>query len=85
VFAFPSHRLAYAETVGNGHVRLSLGAGDGATLKGIVFRGVDSDLGRALLAARGRTLHVAGTLSLDQWQGRAQPSLRVIDAAEPTA
>ncbi|MEO8668365.1 MAG: single-stranded-DNA-specific exonuclease RecJ [Bauldia sp.] len=83
VFAFPAHRLAYVETVGNGHVRLSLAASDGAALKAILFRGVDSDLGRALLDRRGAALHVAGTLSLDHYQGRAQPSLRIIDAAEP--
>jgi single-stranded-DNA-specific exonuclease len=85
VFAFPAHRLAYVETVGNGHVRLSLAAADGAGIKAILFRGVDSDLGRALLDRRGAALHVAGTLSLDHYQGRAQPSLRIVDAADPAA
>jgi single-stranded-DNA-specific exonuclease len=82
VFVFPSHRVAYAEAVGNGHVRLSLASGDGATIKAVAFRAADTALGRTLLAARGRTLHIAGTLSVDQWQGRRQPSLRVLDAGE---
>ena len=60
-----------------------LAASDGAAIKGIAFRAADGDLGRLLLGGRRRTLHLAGTLSVDQWQGRRQASLRVIDAAEP--
>jgi single-stranded-DNA-specific exonuclease len=82
VFAFPAHRVAYADRVGNGHVRLSLTSGGGGSLKAMVFRGADSPLGRALLASRGKPLHVAGTLSLDHYGGSARPQLRVIDAAE---
>ena len=82
LFAFPAHRIAYAEVVGNGHVRLSISTGEGAKLKAIAFRASDGPLGRALLAARGRPLHLAGALTIDQWQSRRQPSLRLIDAAE---
>jgi single-stranded-DNA-specific exonuclease len=85
VFVFPAHRLAYVEAAGNGHVRLSLASGDGATLRALLFRGAETELGRTFLSGRGRSLHVAGALSLDQWQGRAQASLRIIDAAEPAA
>ena len=83
VFVFPAHQIAYVETIGDGHVRLTLKALDGATIKAMAFRAADGDLGRALAGARGRPLHVAGTLSVDHWQGRRQPTLRVIDAAEP--
>jgi len=83
VFAFPAHRLSYAETVGNGHVRLSLSAGDGASLKAIAFRCADTPLGRTLLDSRGKPLHFAGSLSIEQWQNRRQPCLRIIDVAEP--
>jgi single-stranded-DNA-specific exonuclease len=83
VFAFPNHRIAYADVVGNGHVRLTLASADGAMLKAIAFRAAGTALGDALIAARGRSLHVAGTLSIDSWQERRQPSLRVVDAAEP--
>lgn len=84
VFAFPSHQLAYVEANGNGHVRVTLRGHDGTALKATAFRAADTDLGRALLANRGRHLHVAGTLSIDSWQGRRQPALRIIDAAEPS-
>ncbi|MCP4384191.1 MAG: single-stranded-DNA-specific exonuclease RecJ [Hyphomicrobiales bacterium] len=83
VFAFPAHRIAYADSGDNGHVRLSLAAPDGAKLKAIAFRAAGTDLGRALEARRGQALHVAGYLSVDRWQGRALPSLRVVDAAVP--
>ena len=83
VYAFPSHRVDYADTVGNGHVRLTLAANDGGTIKAIAFRGAGSPLGEALLAARGRALHIAGSLTIDHYQGRRTPNLRVIDAAEP--
>ncbi len=83
VFAFPAHQVAYVEANGNGHVRMTLRGGEGTTLKATAFRAAETDLGRALLAARGRAIHVAGSLSVDAWQGRRQPALRIVDAAEP--
>ena len=82
VFALPSHRIAYAEVVGNGHVRASLSTGD-HSLKAIAFRAADTDLGRAMLERRGLPLHFAGMLGIDHWQGRRQASFRILDAAEP--
>ncbi len=82
VFALPSHRVAFADTVGKGHVRLTLQAPGGESLKAIAFRAAEAPLGRALLSARGKPLHVAGTLSLDHYGGSARAQLRVVDAAE---
>ena len=83
VFVLPAHQVAYAEAVGNGHVRLTLASGDGATIKAMAFRSADTPLGQGLIAARGQLLHCAGTLSVDQWQGRRQPVFRLLDAAVP--
>jgi single-stranded-DNA-specific exonuclease len=83
VLALPAHRVTFADRAGNGHVRLSLASAAGGNLKAIAFRAAETPLGRALLAARGQPLHVAGTLSLDHYGGTARPQLRVIDAAEP--
>ena len=69
VFAFPAHRVAFADSAGNGHVRLSLASEAGGSLKAIAFRAAETPLGRALLAARGKPLHVAGTLCLDHYGG----------------
>jgi single-stranded-DNA-specific exonuclease len=83
VFAFPAHRVTYAEVAGTAHVRVTLASADGATIRGVAFRAQGTPLGQVLLAARGTLLHVAGTLSIDAWQGRRQPSLRILDAAVP--
>jgi single-stranded-DNA-specific exonuclease len=83
IFAFPAHRIQYADEVGHGHVRLTLASTDGSTLKGIAFRAAGESLGKLLFAARGRNLHLAGSLSLDHWQGEPRVQLRMIDAAEP--
>jgi single-stranded-DNA-specific exonuclease len=48
----------------------------------MAFRAAETPIGRRLLARDGEPLHVAGTLSLDHWQGQARPSLKVVDVAE---
>ncbi|PVB63549.1 single-stranded-DNA-specific exonuclease RecJ [Labrenzia sp. 011] len=83
VFAFPSHRVSFADVVGKGHVRATLAAGDGSTLKGICFKAEDKPHGQMLLRERGRSLHVAGTLSIDTWQGTPKVQLRILDVADP--
>jgi single-stranded-DNA-specific exonuclease len=87
VFAFPAHKAKFAEIVaGSGHIRFQLTSGDGGRLKGIAFRAAGTPLGDLLLRTGNDTpLHVAGTLSLDHYQGRAEVQLRVTDAAEPAA
>jgi len=86
VFAFPAHRVKFAEVAGaGGHVRFTLAADDGARLKAIAFRAAQTPLGQALLAAGDRPVHVAGGLTLDHYQGREQVQLRVSDAADPSA
>ena len=82
VFAFGGHRLVEARIVGQGgHVRVVLKAGDGASLRAIAFRGAEKPLGRALLAAVGQPVHVAGTLSVDRWGGGERVELRILDMA----
>ncbi len=81
VFAFPAHMIAYAEEVGQVHVRARLRSGDGSMLAAIAFRAAGKPLGNALIANRGRSMHVAGCLSLDRWQGEERVQLRLIDAA----
>lgn len=81
IFAFPSHTVAYADPVGQNHVRVRLRANDGGALDAISFRSLDRPLGRALMAARGQTLHIAGCLTVDRWQGRERIQLRILDAA----
>jgi single-stranded-DNA-specific exonuclease len=87
VFALPSHTIAYAEEVGQAHVRARLRAGDGTMINAIAFRAAGKPLGQALIANRGRTMHAAGTLSIDRWNGEERVQLRLMDlaATEPVA
>jgi single-stranded-DNA-specific exonuclease len=81
VIALPAHTVAHAEEVGQAHVRARLQSGDGATINAIAFRAAGQKLGQALLKSRGRAVHVAGTLSIDRWQGNERIQLRMIDVA----
>jgi single-stranded-DNA-specific exonuclease len=81
VFALPRHRIADAREVGNGHVRLDLQSLSGARLSAIAFRAAQSDLGSFLFARRGSSVHLAGTLSVNHWNGRETVQMRVTDAA----
>jgi single-stranded-DNA-specific exonuclease len=81
IFVFPAHRLIDVMPVGEGHLRWRAEAGDGSALEGIVFRALGEPLGEALRAARGECVHLAGSLTLDHWNGREKVKLRLIDLA----
>ncbi|MGH6853324.1 MAG: single-stranded-DNA-specific exonuclease RecJ, partial [Methylocella sp.] len=81
VFALPAHRLVEIAEVGNGHVRLRAAAGDGAKLDGIAFRAAAEPIGRALQAARGGLVHLAGTLTNDRFGAKDRVQLRLLDMA----
>ena len=81
VVALPAHTLAYAEVVGQTHVRARLRSGDGTTVNAIAFRAAGQPLGQALLQNRGQPVHAAGTLSIDRWNGAERVQLRLIDIA----
>ena len=81
ILAFPAHTIAYAEDRGQSHIQVRIKAGEGTPLPAVAFRAAGEKLGDALLAARGRRMHVAGTLALDRWQGTERAQLRIIDIA----
>jgi single-stranded-DNA-specific exonuclease len=81
VIALPAHTIAYVQEVGQAHVRARLQSGDGAAINAIAFRAAGQKLGEALLKNRGRAVHVAGSLSIDRWQGDERMQLRIIDVA----
>jgi single-stranded-DNA-specific exonuclease len=81
VVVLPSHTLAYVEEVGQAHTRARLRAPDGSFVNAIAFRSVGQKLGAALAANRGRAVHAAGTLALDQWNGMERVQLRLMDLA----
>jgi single-stranded-DNA-specific exonuclease len=82
--ALPAHTLVYAEEVGQNHIRARLKSGDGAFVNAIAFRAGGQKLGTALMQNRGRSIHAAGSLTLDRWQGEERVQLRLTDIALPT-
>jgi single-stranded-DNA-specific exonuclease len=83
LLGLPDVRVAYADVVGRAHVKLRLQGGDGTMLDAIAFRAADTPLGQGLLAARGKTIQVAGRLRQDDWNGRIRVQLEIEDAAAP--
>jgi single-stranded-DNA-specific exonuclease len=81
ILALPSHTVAYAEVVGQAHVRARLRAKDGAMLAAVAFRAAGRPLGDALLANRGQPVHAAGTLCIDRWQGAERAQMQLCDLA----
>ena len=83
VFAFPAHRVAFADTAGNGHVRLTLAAASGREPEGDRLpRRRHAARPRAACGAR-QAAACRGNAQLDHFGGSPRPQLRVLDAAEP--
>ncbi|MDX8513429.1 single-stranded-DNA-specific exonuclease RecJ [Mesorhizobium captivum] len=81
VFVLPRHRLTDARPVGTNHIRADLQSQSGGNLQAIAFRAVDTALGEFLFKNRGKTVHVAGSLSGNYWNGNRSVQFRITDAA----
>ncbi|RWB05821.1 MAG: single-stranded-DNA-specific exonuclease RecJ [Mesorhizobium sp.] len=81
VFALPRHRLADARPVGTNHIRVELQSESGGRIQAIAFRAVETALGEFLFKNRGKTIHVAGSLSGNYWNGNRTVQFRITDAA----
>ncbi len=81
VLALPGHRLAYADPVGENHIRARFRSGDGKFVNAIAFRAAGQPLGKALLENRGRVVHAAGQIAIDRWQGEERVQFRLADLA----
>ena len=74
-------RIVESGIVGTDHVRLIVSGDDGARFKAIAFRSAETELGQALLHARGRKLWLAGRAKRDDWGSRPAAELHLEDAA----
>jgi single-stranded-DNA-specific exonuclease len=81
MLALPSHTLAYVDPVGENHIRARFRSGDGKFVQAIAFRSMGTPLGKALIGGRGRTMHAAGHLAIDRWQGAERVQMRLTDVA----
>jgi single-stranded-DNA-specific exonuclease len=86
VIVLPNHRLNFAKVVGaGGHIKMSFSLMDKTALDAILFRGQGTALGDFLFSNIGERMHVAGTLSVNHFNGRRTVQMRVLDAAAVTA
>jgi single-stranded-DNA-specific exonuclease len=87
VIALPAHTVAYADEVGQAHLRVRLKSADGSGVNAIAFRAARQKLGAALIANRGRQVHAAGSFALDRWRGEERVQFKITDVAtaEPFA
>jgi single-stranded-DNA-specific exonuclease len=81
VIALPAHTIAYAEEVGQAHVRVRLKSAAGAFVNAIAFRAIGQKLGTALLQGRGRQVNAAGSFAIDRYQGEERVQFRLTDIA----
>jgi single-stranded-DNA-specific exonuclease len=81
VVAVADVRIERPEPVRGGHVRCQLVDAFGGRLKAIAWRSADTPVGSRLLAG-GATVHAAGRLKRDDWQGRAGVQIEIDDLAE---
>lgn len=81
MFAVPRHRIVDARLAGANHIRVELRSEMGGRLQAMAFRAADSDLGNFLVGNRGGTIHLAGTLSSNYWNGSRSVQFRIVDAA----
>ena len=81
MLALPAHTIAYADPVGENHIRVRFKSGEGKFVNAIAFRAAGTPLGRALIDNRGRSVHAAGNIAIDRWQGEERVQLRLADIA----
>ena len=67
--------------MGESHIRLRLKSGDGRFVNAIAFRATGTPLGKSILDSRGRSVHAAGQIAVDRWQGEERVQLRLADIA----
>lgn len=81
LFALQGVRVDHVDVLKDAHIRLNLvDATGGRRLKCMMFRGVGTEAGAALLKAKGECIDVVGRFVLNEWQGRVSAEMHVEDA-----
>lgn len=80
-YVFADMMIHFAKRVGESHLKISFGDGQGPRIDAICFGAFDGDMGQALMDHKGARFHLAGRLELNEWGGRRSVQLRLEDAA----
>ncbi|MDH5723366.1 MAG: single-stranded-DNA-specific exonuclease RecJ, partial [Alphaproteobacteria bacterium] len=82
LFLLQNVRIRKSDILGGSHIRVMLSDWEGGgTIKAMAFRSVGTPLGEALLNDNRRMFHIAGTLKINEWQGKVTPEMHIQDAA----
>jgi single-stranded-DNA-specific exonuclease len=81
IFVLPRHEIVRVRPVGVGHLRVDLRSGSGGGVQAMAFRAAETELGNFLLKQQRRTVHVAGSISANHWNGAKSVQFRLVDAA----
>lgn len=81
IFVLPRHEIVRVRPVGVGHLRVDLRSGSGGVAQAMAFRAAETELGNFLLKQQRRTVHVAGSISANHWNGAKSVQFRLVDAA----
>ncbi|WP_439500714.1 single-stranded-DNA-specific exonuclease RecJ [Aminobacter ciceronei] len=81
VFVLPRHRIADARLVGSAHIRIDLRSESGGKVQAMAFRAAETPLGDFLFRNRDRAMHVAGSISVNHWNGSRTAQFRIVDAS----
>lgn len=81
-FVLSAVKIIKATVVGEKHVSCFIqDTAGGSSVKAIAFRALDTPLGETLLKSGGAQLHLAGHVTINNWQGRQSVNFQIVDAA----
>jgi single-stranded-DNA-specific exonuclease len=81
-FALARVRIQSVDVLKDKHIRTQLCDWEGGTrMKAMMFNGVGTKLGEALLRHEQRLFHIAGQFQINEWQGRESVEFLISDAA----
>jgi single-stranded-DNA-specific exonuclease len=83
LLVLPRVRVARSERIGSegNTIRAFLEGEGGGRLKSVMFRAGEGPVAQALLSRDGATLHVAGHLRAESWNGRVSVGFMIVDVA----
>ncbi|MEM6781852.1 MAG: single-stranded-DNA-specific exonuclease RecJ, partial [Pseudomonadota bacterium] len=82
VFALANVRVWQVDILKDKHIRLQMSDWEGVgRMKGMLFGGVGTELGEAILTRKHQPFHFAGQFSINSWQGRESVEFHISDGA----
>lgn len=82
VFALANVRIWAVDVLKDKHIRLQLSDWEGVgRMKAMLFGGVGTELGQAILTQKHQPFHFAGQFQINSWQGRESVEFHISDGA----